>query len=120
MDDLKIKPNYSELGRALHVDRHTIKKYHEHGCIPKRKKVTRKSKWDKYYDEIQDSMNIPGVTKTAVFHSLKYKYVLWNNLMWQKTHCIYIQCRLHYVLLNLLSSRTVIVHQVLFHIIHAV
>ena len=74
MDDLKIKPNYSELGRALHVDRHTIKKYHEHGCIPKRKKVIRKSKWDKYYDEIQDSMNIPGVTKTAVFHSLKYKY----------------------------------------------
>ena len=73
MDDLKLKPNYSELGRALHVDRHTIKKYHEHGCIPKRKKVTRKSKWDKYYDEIQDSMNIPGVTKTAVFHSLKYK-----------------------------------------------
>ena len=74
MDNLKLKPNYSELGRALHVDRHTIKKYHEHGCIPKRKKVTRKSKWDKYYDEIQDSMNIPGVTKTAVFHSLKYKY----------------------------------------------
>ena len=27
MDDLKLKPNYSELGRALHVDRHTIKKY---------------------------------------------------------------------------------------------
>ena len=25
MDDLKLKPNYSELSRALHVDRHTIK-----------------------------------------------------------------------------------------------
>ena len=25
MDDLKLKPNYSELGRALHIDRHTIK-----------------------------------------------------------------------------------------------
>ena len=44
MDDLKIKPNYSELSRAYGVDRHTVKKYHQNGSIPKRKKAVRVSK----------------------------------------------------------------------------
>lgn len=74
MEDLKIKPNYSELGRMFNVDRHTIKKYHENGGIPKRKNSERGSKWDKYYDEILQLMDIPGVTKTSVYHSLKYSH----------------------------------------------
>ena len=74
MDDLKIKPNYSELSRAYGVDRHTVKKYHQNGSIPERKKAVRVSKWDKYFDEIQEIMNMGGVTKQAVFQSLKYKY----------------------------------------------
>jgi len=45
MEDLKIKPNYSELARMLDVDRHTIKKYYENGGIPDRKKTERISKW---------------------------------------------------------------------------
>lgn len=74
MDELKIKPNYSELSRAYGVDRHTVKKYHQNGCIPERKQANRSSKWDKYFDEIQETMNMGGVTKQAVFQSLKYKY----------------------------------------------
>ena len=74
MADLKIKPNYSELARMLDVDRHTIKKYHENGGIPERKKTERVSKWDKYHSEIVQLMDIPGVTKSGVYQSLKYTY----------------------------------------------
>lgn len=74
MDDYNIKPNYSELSRSLKVDRHTLKKYHDNGKIPDRKKVLRKSKYDVYYDEILELTSIAGVTKKGVFQALKYKY----------------------------------------------
>lgn len=74
MDDYNIKPNYSELSRSLKIDRHTLKKYHDNGKIPDRKKALRKSKYDVYYDEILELTSITGVTKKGVFQALKYKY----------------------------------------------
>lgn len=74
MKDLGIKPNYSELERAYGIDRHTIKKYFENDGIPQRKETKKESAWDRYYNEIEELMSIAGVTKMAVFKSLKYKY----------------------------------------------
>lgn len=73
MDDFHIKPNYSELARKYKMDRHTVKKYHENGKIPERKKVNRQSKWDEYFDEIQSLMTLSATTKMSVFQSLYYK-----------------------------------------------
>ena len=74
MDDFNIKPNYSELERLYGIDRHTLKKYHDAGKIPERKKCTRPSKWDPYLESIILLMDLPGVTKAGVYNSLKYKY----------------------------------------------
>lgn len=74
MDDFNVKPNCSDLARKYKIDRHTIKKYHEHGKIPDRKKVERKSKWDKYFDEIEMLFSLSCTTKAAIFQSLNYKY----------------------------------------------
>lgn len=38
MKDMNIKPNFSELQRIHGIDRHTIRKYYEAGCVPERKK----------------------------------------------------------------------------------
>ena len=45
------KPNYSELSRIYKVDRRTIEKYNN-GYSKSEIKRNRKSKLDKYYDEI--------------------------------------------------------------------
>lgn len=97
MDDFHIKPNYSELARKYKIDRHTIKKYHFHGKIPDRKKVSRKSKWDKYYDEILFLMSLPGTTKMSVYQALYYQnnndlpgdYSSFKAYTWRKN----LQCR---------------------------
>lgn len=75
MDDFNIKPNYSELERLYGIDRHTLKKYHDAGKIPERKKCTHPSKWDPYLESIISLMDLPGVTKAGVYNSLKYKYL---------------------------------------------
>lgn len=74
MKDFRIKPNYSALEREYGLDRHTIKKYFDNDGIPKRKEVNRPCKWDEFYDEIEELMGIVGVTKTAAYQCLKYKY----------------------------------------------
>lgn len=51
MKTLNIKPNYSELSRIYKVDRRTIEKYNN-GYSKSEIKRNRKSKLDKYYDEI--------------------------------------------------------------------
>lgn len=74
MKDLNIKPNFSDLQRVYGVDRHTIKKYYENGGIPQIKKRNRSSKWDPFYDEIDELFKIPGTSKRSVFESLNYAH----------------------------------------------
>ena len=56
-----IIPNFSELSRRYDKDRRTLKKYYEHGMIPKRKKRIYKSELDDYINiikvKIADSAN---------------------------------------------------------------
>lgn len=68
-----IKPNYSELARIHECDRRTVKGYFED---KKEKRVRKKknSKLDKYKEEIQLKLSIPGVTASALYHYLNEKY----------------------------------------------
>lgn len=74
MKELNIKPNMSSLIREYGCDRHTIKKYYENDGIPLRKKSSRSSKWDPYFNEIEALMNKKHVTKRSVYMYLKNKY----------------------------------------------
>ena len=68
-----IKPNYSELARIHDCDRRTIKEYFkENKQIKERKKEV--SKLDKYKEEIQLKLSIPGVTVSGIYQYLKDKY----------------------------------------------
>lgn len=40
-----IIPNFSELSRRYDKDRRTLKKYYEHGMIPKRKRESIRVNW---------------------------------------------------------------------------
>ena len=48
MDDLGIKPNYSQLARMYGIDRHTVAKIHKNKGICPRKGRPKCSEWDKY------------------------------------------------------------------------
>lgn len=74
MKDMNIKPNFSELQRIHGIDRHTIRKYYEAGCVPERKKTNRRSKWDPFFDEIETLFQLPGVSKKGAYEQLNYKY----------------------------------------------
>lgn len=81
MRDFGIKPNFTELGRRYNIDRHTIKKYYDLGEIPKRKEVSRKSKYDPYCDEIAQMCQIDGITISAIFQRMKHIHtgeISWN------------------------------------------
>ena len=67
-----IKPNYSELARIHDCDRRTVKSYFGNNNNKERKKQI--SKLDKYKDEIQLKLSIPGVTASGLYHYLKDKY----------------------------------------------
>lgn len=67
MKDLNIKPNFSELSREYGVDRHTIKKYYDNDGIPERKRKKSSSMWDPYINEITELMEIPGISKKAIY-----------------------------------------------------
>ena len=54
MKDLNIIPNFSALQREYGVDRHTIKKYYDNNGIPLRKPKKSQSKWDTYFEELQE------------------------------------------------------------------
>ena len=66
---LKMKPNYSELARKYGVSRQTISKYDK--GFEKKGTRDRKSKLDKYKEDIIEKINLTGATITGVY---KYFY----------------------------------------------
>lgn len=72
MKTLNIKPNFSELSRIYKVDRRTIKRYNE-GYSRKNTKVIRKSKLDKFKEEIKEKLELPGITITGLYQYLNKK-----------------------------------------------
>lgn len=90
MKTLNIKPNFSELSRIYKVDRRTIKRYNE-GYSRENTKVIRKSKLDKFKEEIKEKLELPGVTITGLYQYFRkeedigtysnfYKYIKKCNL----------------------------------------
>ena len=74
LKQLNIKPNFSEIGRIYHLDRHTVAKYWHNGGIKTMKRKPKKSILDPYYDEIVHLFEKPGVSKRAAFEFLIDKY----------------------------------------------
>ena len=72
MKSIGIKPNFSELERALGINRHTIKKYYN-GYEGKPAVRNKPSKLDKYYEEIKSKINLCGVNQMAVYQYLFQK-----------------------------------------------
>ena len=71
MKTLNIKPNYSELSRIYKLDRRTIEKYNN-GYSKSEIKRNRKSKLDKYYDEIKEK----GYSLSAgQYFDIKIEYI---------------------------------------------
>lgn len=96
MKTLNIKPNFSELSRIYKVDRRTIKRYNE-GYSRENIKVIRKSKLDKFKDEIKEKLELPGITITGLYqyfskeddigtYSNFYKYIKKYNLKPKKNN----------------------------------
>jgi len=90
MKSLNIKPNYAELSRLYKIDRRTIEKYNN-GYSRKNCKRNRKSKLDKFKDEIIEKLQLPGITITGLYQYLKqiedigtysnfYKYIQKHDL----------------------------------------
>lgn len=72
MKSIGIKPNFSELERALGINRHTIKKYYG-GYEGKPAVKNKSSKLDKYYEEIKNKINLCGVNQIAVYQYIFQK-----------------------------------------------
>lgn len=72
MKSIGIKPNFSELERALGINRHTIKKYYD-GYEGKPAEKNKSSKLDKYYEEIKNKINLCGVNQIAVYQYIFQK-----------------------------------------------
>lgn len=96
MKTLNIKPNFSELSRIYKVDRRTIKRYNE-GYSRENTRVIRKSKLDKFKDEIKEKLKLPGITITGLYqyfskeedigtYSNFYKYIKKYNLRPKKNN----------------------------------
>lgn len=96
MKTLNIKPNFSELSRIYKVDRRTIKRYNE-GYSRENTRVIRKSKLDKFKDEIKEKLELPGITITGLYqyfikeedigtYSNFYKYIKKYNLKPKKNN----------------------------------
>ena len=66
MKTLNIKPNFSELSRIYKLDRRTIKRYND-GYSRENTKIIRKSKLDKFKDEIKEKLELPRVTITGLY-----------------------------------------------------
>ncbi|SHK58532.1 IS21 family transposase [Paramaledivibacter caminithermalis] len=66
---LNMKPNYSDLARKYGVSRQTISKYDK--GFERKETRKRKSKLDKYREEIEEKINLAGATITGVY---KYFY----------------------------------------------
>ena len=61
----KMKPNYSDLSRRYGISRQTISKYDK--GFEKKPTRKKKSKLDKYKEEIKEKINLPGATITGVY-----------------------------------------------------
>ena len=72
MKSIGIKPNFSELERALGINRHTIKRYYD-GYEGKPAVRNKASKLDKYYEEIKNKINLCGVNQIAVYQYIFQK-----------------------------------------------
>ena len=66
---LRMKPNYSDLARRYGISRQTISKY-DNG-YEKKETRDKKSKLDKYKEDIKEKINLAGATITGVY---KYFY----------------------------------------------
>ena len=73
MRELEIKPNYAELGRKYKCDPRTVKKYNE-GYEGKPITRHRKSKLDKYKEEIREKVNYTGSSIKGTYEYMKEKY----------------------------------------------
>lgn len=69
MKSLKIEPNYAELSRIYKIDRRTIEKYNN-GYSKENCKMNKKSRLDKYKDEIIEKLELPGITITGLYQYL--------------------------------------------------
>ena len=69
MKTLNIKPNYSELSRIYKIDRRTIKNYNN-GYSKENTTRIRKSKLDKFKNEIKEKLKLPGITVTGLYQYL--------------------------------------------------
>lgn len=74
MKQIGIKPNFSELSRVYHVDRHTIAKHYKEGGVTCKMKQEYHNYLEEYKDEITEKLNIPGATKFGVFKYFEAKY----------------------------------------------
>ena len=71
MDDLGIKPNYSQLARLYGIDRHTVAKIHKNKGTCPRKGRPKGSEWDEYEEVIKEKMNLGGANKRSVYNFLR-------------------------------------------------
>ena len=71
---MNIKPNFSDLSRRYHMDRHTIAKYYRNGGKIIKKRKNQNSVYDNFQEEIIELLSQPGVSKMAVFQYLSNKY----------------------------------------------
>jgi len=67
------KPNFSELGRELGVDRRTVKKYYEGNTLNERKQ--KKSKLDDYYDIVKSLLSAEN-KQIFYYKSHLYRYLV--------------------------------------------
>jgi len=67
------KPNFSELGRELGVDRRTVKKYYEGNTVNERKQ--KKSKLDDYYDIVKSLLSAEN-KQIFYYKSHLYRYLV--------------------------------------------
>ena len=68
----ELKPNYSELARIHKCDRRTVKKYDNgYGGKPKTRK--KRSRLDKYEEEIKSKLELPGTTIKGTYEYFKQK-----------------------------------------------
>lgn len=70
---MKIKPNFAALGREYGIDWRTAKKYYN-GYEGKPKKRNKKSRLDKYSEEIKQKLSIKNTRTASVYDFLIKKY----------------------------------------------
>lgn len=74
LKQMNIKPNFSELARLYHMDRHTVSKYWHQGGIKKVERKPKGSVLDPYREEMERLFKKPGVHKRSVYQYLAAKY----------------------------------------------